>query len=768
MKKLYLICNAHIDPVWLWTLDEGKAAALSTFNSALKLLNTNDYIFCHNESYLYEVIKKNAPATYEKIKEKVRLGKWKIAGGWYIQPDCTLPSGETFVRLIRRGQQFFQKEFGATPKTALNLDAFGHSVGLVQILAKTGYDSCIVCRPHFDFWPAKKDWIIWKGLDGSQIKVARDKFHYSSEMGKAAEKIANTVAYYDEIGKEVGLSLWGVGNHGGGPSAKDLADIKRLRETSPVEIIHSFPEEAMANVQFDEEYAQSLITVFPGCYTSVREHKEKFALATQKLIYAEKICTVASLCYGLEYPAESIAKAQDKLLLNTFHDILAGTASEKGMKQSIDSLCGAISDLDEVITNAYLQMATQLTPSAEGCMPIEVFNPHPYPLKTIVEGEFMLPKIFFDKKICRLTVTDSNGKEVLSQSIKESSNFNVHWQKRVAFACELPPFAIEKYDVRFALVDDEEQFAPLPDTEKISFHVYDDNEDPWAQKKEQYVQMGENPVEIELIHKRIIENGALFTVYEKEYAYNRSRITLNEKHYRHVDKVDLSLRVYWQEENKLLKMHVQSGVGEYIGQIPFGTDRLYQDGRECSAQYFTGVRRGDKVSAVINNGVYGSSYKDGIIMVSLLRSGCFAAHPATEEETGYVRPLVDKNRHVPHFDQTLLQYEFRLAELAESELDRESNEFNQPPYAVNVFPCGAQSEIRPNIAIDNTLITLTALKKAEETDGYVIRLLNNTPQTQTAKISVCGVSKTYVFTPYEVRTFVYDGVEIYKTEQLIV
>lgn len=768
MKKIHLICNSHIDPVWLWTMDEGKGAALSTFNSALNLLENYDFIFCHNESFLYEFIKETVPEMHERIKKQVEKGKWKIMGGWYIQPDCMSASGETYVRLIRRGLMFFDKEFGVRPTTAINLDAFGHNVGLVQILAKTGYDSCIVCRPHFDFWPANKDWLIWKGVDGSTIKVVRDKFHYSSEMGKSVEKIKNTISYYDEVGKEVGLALWGVGNHGGGPSRKDLEDIQKLQSELDVEIIHSTPENAMKEVEIDLEYSDSLIPVFPGTYTSVRAHKEKFSLLQQKLIFAEKLCSVASLFYGVEYPTQRLEKVEKKLLINTFHDILAGTPTEQGMQDAINDLGYGLSEVSDIIANTHLRMAMSLKPSAEGAMPLCVFNPHPYAIKTITEGEFILPKIYFDKKVCKLTVTDKNGNVVLSQNIKESSNFNVHWQKRIAFECELSAFAVEKYDVRFELVEDEEKFDPLPSFDKVTFYVYGDNEDPWAQKKEQYVQMGDSPEKIALIQERIIENGELFTVYEKKYEYNRSMIISNEKHYRHSDKVDLALRVYWMEANKMLKMHIQVGEGEYIGQIPFGTKELYQDQRESCAQYFTGVRRDDKVQAVINSGVYGSSYKNGEIMMSLLRSGCYAAHPATEEDTGYVRPLVDANRCVPHFDQGLLQYEFRLMETEERYLDREANEFNQRAYTVSAFPCGQREIIRPDIHIDNDVVTLVAFKKAEETEGYVLRLMNNTPQKEVAQIYINGASYEYCFGAYEVCTFVYNNGKIEKAEQLII
>lgn len=108
MKKLHLICNAHLDPVWMWDWDDGMATALATFYAACELADEYDYIFCHNEAFLYETVRQNDPALFARIQELVKAGKWHIMGGWYLQPDCNLPSGESFMRQALFGQAYFQ------------------------------------------------------------------------------------------------------------------------------------------------------------------------------------------------------------------------------------------------------------------------------------------------------------------------------------------------------------------------------------------------------------------------------------------------------------------------------------------------------------------------------------------------------------------------------------------------------------------------------------------------------------------------------------
>ena len=234
-----MICNAHIDPIWQWDWAEGVSAVLSTFSSAVRLAEKFDYVFCHNEVTVYKYVEEYAPMLFERIKELVKLGRWHIMGGWYLQPDCNMPSGESFVRQIREGQRYFLEKFGVSPTTAINFDPFGHSAGLVQIIKKCGQDSYIFMRPYPRELQLPSEQFIWRGLDGSEIKAARAA-SYNSPLGKSAETIKRRADAQDF---PVSLVLWGVGNHGGGPSEKDLADIEReLLTSEDTKYIHSTPE----------------------------------------------------------------------------------------------------------------------------------------------------------------------------------------------------------------------------------------------------------------------------------------------------------------------------------------------------------------------------------------------------------------------------------------------------------------------------------------------------------------------------------------------
>jgi alpha-mannosidase len=214
-KKIHMICNAHLDPEWLWEWEEGAAAMLGTFRQAAEFCDEYEgekFVFNHNEAILYRWVEEYEPELFVKIQRLVKEGKWHIMGGWYLQPDCNMTSGESFVRQIMLGRQYFKKKFGKVPTTAINFDPFGHTRGLVQILAKCGYDSYVFCRPLQHELKLDSMDFVWEGYDGSQVIAHRSHDMYFSLFGKARAKVEEVIEHYWD--HQDMMVLWGVGNHG--------------------------------------------------------------------------------------------------------------------------------------------------------------------------------------------------------------------------------------------------------------------------------------------------------------------------------------------------------------------------------------------------------------------------------------------------------------------------------------------------------------------------------------------------------------------------
>ena len=151
MAKVHLIGNAHIDPVWLWRWQEGFSEIRATFRSALdRMKEFPEFKFTSACASYYQWIEKMDPEMFAEIKERVKQGRWSIVGGWFLQPDCNIPCGESFARHGLLSQRYFQEKFGVTAKTGYNVDSFGHNAGLPQILKKSGMDNYVFMRPSVE------------------------------------------------------------------------------------------------------------------------------------------------------------------------------------------------------------------------------------------------------------------------------------------------------------------------------------------------------------------------------------------------------------------------------------------------------------------------------------------------------------------------------------------------------------------------------------------------------------------------------------------
>ena len=272
MKKLFLVCNAHLDPVWLWQRAEGMAEAMATFRIAADFCEKYDgFVFNHNESVLYEWVMENEPELFQRIKDLVKKGKWRIMSGWYLQPDVLMPSGESIIRQIRVGNEFFKEHFGEIPKTAIGFDAFGHSRGLVQVLKKCGYDNYAYLRPR----DKESGPFIWEGFDGSKINTLKLYEWYNTPKGEAIKRIESYIKDFPD--REINCVTWGIGNHGGGPSEKDFSDITEFADKcKEFKLIHSDFDTYFNEIDKTklEVLDQSLTHCMVGCYTSMVRVKQ--------------------------------------------------------------------------------------------------------------------------------------------------------------------------------------------------------------------------------------------------------------------------------------------------------------------------------------------------------------------------------------------------------------------------------------------------------------------------------------------------------------
>lgn len=763
-----MLCNAHLDPIWQWTWDEGISAAIATFKSAADLAEEFDYVFCHGESLLYETIEKNAPKLFERIKKLIAEGKWHVSGGWYLQPDCLLPCGETFARQISVGKAYFKEKFGVEPCVATNYDSFGHSLGLVQIMAKNGYKGYLFCRPRnnpYLEYPAK--FFRWEAPDGSNI-IASQSASYCSALGAAAEKITaetrNTAVGMlgaegneeKQVGEDVDYVLWGVGNHGGGPSRKDLRNIAAL-QMDGVQFLHSSPEALFADkIRVGGTVRQSLVTVNPGCYSSMARVKQAYR-RTENLFFATEKMLAAARLRGMALEYEPLKEAEKRLLLATFHDILPGTCVEEGEREGLGLLASCEKIMKDYRTQAFLYMTVGTEKAREGEYLVFVFNYLPREVVLPIEAEFSVAERHFDAVTSVSHVYDETGAEVSSQTVKEASTLHLDWRKRVVFEGRLKPLSVTRFTLKTTLEAIEEKPAPVCSlsellqgnallSEPITLELYADSADPWAMSEAENRALGTSPkafalmdacaaqrfcaVEKPLPPVRVIEDGAVYTKAEGLYELDSTRAVLQYTLYKKQPYIDLRVEVEFAEKNRLLRLKIALPKAfqdaETVGDGPYIWEKK-PDGGELTFQKWFGKRRQDgKIFAVFNNGVYAGKAEDGYLYLTLLRGVGYCFHPIG------TKTLYPQERYLPRIDCGRYIYDFRLFVGDVYAVNEAAEAFNALPYAVNLFPTGGGTGAERGVRVDGN-VSLTALISKED-DSYILRLYN--PNEKEEKFSV--------------------------------
>jgi alpha-mannosidase len=474
-KTLVLVCNSHIDPVWLWPWEEGLAVTLSTFRAAASLCEESDgFVFCHNEALLYAWVEQYEPALFSRIQGLVREGRWHVMGGWYLQPDCNLPCGESLVRQILVGKRYFMEKFGVEPRVAVNFDPFGHTRGLPQILAKAGYDGYLFCRPDRAWLELPSDDVVWVGYDGSTVLAHRASEHYNSELGKARAKVERWLETHQDRSR--GLLLWGVGNHGGGPSRQDLRALAEIitpgvisggerdgnhsrsdyrdgnHSRSDFRVVHGRPEDYFALMRQDDRLPRWEHDLNPwavGCYTSMATVKRAHARLERGLFVTESMLANAAAQALLPYPRAELRAALEDLLYCQFHDILPGEGVREVEQQALDRLGHGQEIVGRLRARAFFAFLGGQPVAAGGEFPLFVHNHHPFPVSHVVSCEFQPPEPNFNHQVFwQPRLTDAQGRDVPLQLEKESCNIQNDQRKRVVFRATLPPSSTSRFSCR--------------------------------------------------------------------------------------------------------------------------------------------------------------------------------------------------------------------------------------------------------------------------------------------------------------------------------
>lgn len=360
--KVTLAGNAHIDAAWLWPRSETIDVVRRTFTTALQLMNEYpDYTFTQSAAQYSEWMADKYPDLNKQIQQRIREGRWEIVGGMWVEPDLNLPDGESLVRQLLVGQRYFSKEYGVTARIGWNPDSFGYNWQLPQIYKRSGLDYFVTQKMHWNdtnILPFRLFW--WESPDGSKILTyfPTDYVHDNVNPTRISADFAETAQR--NPGTTELMDLYGIGDHGGGPTRNMLeqADhwiatgkqpsaavpqmhfgtaqqfFSRIEKTiSPVSREWNYgsiakgyqaPVTAPGAVGLPTWKDELYFEYHRGVFTTQAKHKRDNRRSETQTLDAEKLASMAWL-QGRPYPADELTESWKKITFNQFHDLAAGS-----------------------------------------------------------------------------------------------------------------------------------------------------------------------------------------------------------------------------------------------------------------------------------------------------------------------------------------------------------------------------------------------------------------------------------------------------------
>jgi alpha-mannosidase len=452
----HLTGNSHIDAAWLWPWTETVDAVKRTFGTAAQLLGEYPtYTYTQSAAVYSQWMADKYPQLNAQIKQRVQEGRWELVGGMWLEPDLNMPDGESLVRQLLVGQATFNKLYGKTTRIGWNPDSFGYNWQLPQIYKRSGVDYFVTQKMHWNDTnqlPLKLFW--WESPDGSKVLTYFPHDYANNNLNPT--RLAADLASAREFapGMKSMLDLYGVGDHGGGPTRNMLDEGNHWMEKDKVMPHEQYGTAQSYFTQVEGELnptsptwtyttlakgdttlpapTDGQITVptwkdelyleyHRGVMTTQADHKRNMRDSEEWVLDAEKYASLAWLD-GQPYPAEELTSAWKHVLFNQFHDLAAGSGIGdiyRDAQKDYDQVRWATNEVSNKSINT---LSARVDTRTEKGVPVVVFNSLAWQRGGETEVSVQMPSSGPDG----ITLLDDKNHVVSSQVLSSDPKTNTY------------------------------------------------------------------------------------------------------------------------------------------------------------------------------------------------------------------------------------------------------------------------------------------------------------------------------------------------------
>lgn len=773
--KAYMVADAHLDTQWNWDIQTTiKEYVWNTLNQNLLLLEQYpDYVFNFEGGVKYDWMKEYYPREYELMKEYIKNGRWHISGASWDATDAIVPSTESAIRNIMLGQELYRREFGVESTDIFLPDCFGFGYTLPTVAnhcGLIGFSSQKLGWRTNPFYEGDRRYPytvgLWRGIDGSTIMMTHG-FDYGRRWDledlsqnkmlrdNAAESELNMVARY-----------YGTGDIGGSPTATSVAAVEKgIKGNGPVEIISATSDRIFKDFLPYENHpelplyeGELLMDVHgTGCYTSQAAMKLYNRQNEQLGDAAERAAVAAELMGAMEYPSDKLTKAWQRFIFHQFHDDLTGTSIPRAYEFSWNDELISLKDFAGTLTAAAGAVADKMDTRVKGT-PVVLFNALGTPVTDLVEltlpasrrprtAEVVNPE---GKKVPAQIIGYADGKATILAEAAVPANgyavYGVTLSGNGQQPASTPASVVEnsRYRLTFdkngditSLFDKANSREVVKDGKAIRLAMFPENKSyawpAWEVMKET---VDATPVSItDNVEIAMVEDGPVRKTLRVTKKYGDSEFAQYIRLYEGAlaDRIDFYNEIDWRSTNALLKAEFPLAIDNEFATYDLGIGAVKRGNNTQTAYEVYAQQWADLTDSsdsygvtVMNDSKYGWDKPDNnTIRLTLLHT------PQTNGGYAY-QDRQDMGHHT--FTYSLMPH---AGALAKAETNRNAEQLNQrvKGFATTAHPgeLGKQFSLA---SADNGNISIKALKKAESSDEYVVRIYETGgKERQNAKIT---------------------------------